>query len=334
MKIITCASYYGSGSSAITDYLSEFDNFKSVGDYEFRFIQDPDGVRDLEYNLVENFNRHNSGHALKKYKRLVDFLSGNIFNRKYEKFFKGEFKQKSYEYIDGLTDYKFKGYWHEDLRDKGKLVYMWKRFVSKLINNLIFKTLRLKERNYNELRREITYGAKPSEEKFLSLTRKYTNDLFEILNKENKEFLIVDQLFPPTNLDMYTRYVDNCYVFLVDRDPRDMYLMEKIHYHGTIVPPNVEDFCKWFRFTRESRAKELELKNVIFIKFEDLIYKYDETTKRVNDFLGISEANHVEKHKYFNPNISIKNTKLYEKTDKYSDDIKYIEEHLKEFLYE
>ena len=61
MRFITCASYYGSGSSVITDFVSEFSEVYSYGDFEFRFIQDPDGISDLEYNLVENFNRHNSG---------------------------------------------------------------------------------------------------------------------------------------------------------------------------------------------------------------------------------------------------------------------------------
>ena len=62
MRFISCASYYGSGSSAITDFVSEFDSVYSFTDEEFRFVQDPDGISDLEYNLVENFNRHNSGH--------------------------------------------------------------------------------------------------------------------------------------------------------------------------------------------------------------------------------------------------------------------------------
>ena len=73
MKFISCASYYGSGSSAITDFVSEFSSVYSFTDEEFRFIQDPDGIADLEYNLVENFNRHNSGHAIKRYIKLVDF---------------------------------------------------------------------------------------------------------------------------------------------------------------------------------------------------------------------------------------------------------------------
>ena len=87
MRFISCASYYGSGSSAITDFVSEFDTVYSFTDEEFRFVQDPDGVSDLEYNLVENFNRHNSGHAIKRYKKLVDFYCGNMFGKKYEKFF-------------------------------------------------------------------------------------------------------------------------------------------------------------------------------------------------------------------------------------------------------
>ena len=73
MKFITCASYYGVGSSAVTDYVSEFSSIFSFTNEEFRFIQDPDGISDLEFNLVECFNRHNSGHSLKRYKKLVIF---------------------------------------------------------------------------------------------------------------------------------------------------------------------------------------------------------------------------------------------------------------------
>ena len=98
MRFISCASYYGSGSSAITDFVSEFDTVYSFTDEEFRFVQDPDGVSDLEYNLVENFNRHNSGHAIKRYKKLVDFYCGNMFGKKYEKFFHVNWKKYSEKY--------------------------------------------------------------------------------------------------------------------------------------------------------------------------------------------------------------------------------------------
>ena len=94
-NIVTVASYYGSGSSAVTDYVSEFDNVKSLTSYEFRFIQDPDGVAELEYNLVENFNRHNSGHALKRYKKLVDYYGKHLFVKRYENYFDNKWKEIS-----------------------------------------------------------------------------------------------------------------------------------------------------------------------------------------------------------------------------------------------
>ena len=52
MKIISCASYYGSGSSAITDLISEYNSVFSLSTEEFSFVQDPDGISDLEYNLL------------------------------------------------------------------------------------------------------------------------------------------------------------------------------------------------------------------------------------------------------------------------------------------
>lgn len=61
MRVITCASYYGTGSSAVTDYVTEFSTVKSLGDSEIRILHDMDGVSDLQYHLTENHNRHNSG---------------------------------------------------------------------------------------------------------------------------------------------------------------------------------------------------------------------------------------------------------------------------------
>lgn len=71
-KFISCASFAGSGSSAITDLMSEYSTVFSLGmdtDCEFTFSHNPDGISDLEHNLAENQNRFNSGFALKRYKR-------------------------------------------------------------------------------------------------------------------------------------------------------------------------------------------------------------------------------------------------------------------------
>ena len=84
MKIITCASYYGTGSSAVTDLLSEYSSIRSLGRYEYRFAWDPDGVSDLEFNIVQNNNRNCTSYSnifiicLCVY-TLLDALSGPLW---------------------------------------------------------------------------------------------------------------------------------------------------------------------------------------------------------------------------------------------------------------
>jgi hypothetical protein len=68
------------------------------------------------------------------------------------------------------------------------------------------------------------------------------------------------------------------------------------------------------------------------IRFEDFIRKYDETSKTINEFVGIKETNHIHKREYFNPEISAKNIGLYQNYEN-QDEIKYIETHLKEYCY-
>ena len=54
MKIITCTGYGNSGSSAATDFFSEFSNVQLVPhDFECTFIHEADGLYDLEKAIEE-----------------------------------------------------------------------------------------------------------------------------------------------------------------------------------------------------------------------------------------------------------------------------------------
>lgn len=331
MKIISCASYYGSGSSAITDLVSEYNNVFSFTSEEFRFIQDPDGISDLEYNLVENFNRHNSGHSIKRYLRLVNYYNGNFLGKKYRNFFGDKWKIKSMEYIETLTDFTYKGWWTYDLIDKGPLFYFRKRILNKILKMTIWRSQ--PERTLNTMKSEITYCSHPSEEKFITATKKYIRDLFGEVSK-GYSFIAVDQIVPPTNLKRYIRYFDDIKIIIVDRDPRDIFILEKYFWKDGIIPTDVIDFCKWFKYTRNNRNLEVDNKNVFFVKFEDIIYNYETTVLQIEKWLDLESSNHVNKFKYLNPNISKNNTKLWEKIKLDLDEIRYIETELSEYLYE
>lgn len=334
MKFITCASYYGTGSSAVTDYVSEFNSVYSFTNEEFRFIQDPDGISDLEFNLVECFNRHNSGHALKRYKKLVDFYCGNLLGRKYSAFFGNRWKQYSYDYIDALTEFKYRGWWMYDLYDNGTFFYFRKRIINKLLHLTIWRGQN--DRQYNSMKNEITYCSHPNESKFLHCTGEYIHNLFSSVLPANKDILMVDQLLPPMNLPRYLRYFqDPIQVVIVDRDPRDVFVLDKYVWKDGILPNDVEIFCKWFLYTRAHRNYEnTNTEQIKFIRFEDLVYHYAQTTSDLRDWLGLDENNHVDKLKYFNPKESIKNTQVWKQVPGIEHEINYIERYLKEYLYD
>ena len=94
---------------------------------------------------------------------------------------------------------------------------------------------------------EYGYFSYISEEQFLALTKKYTNSLFEAANVENAPFFMVDQLVPASNIARYTRYFDDLLAIIVERDPRDLYIREKLGPWLTTPIDSVEDFCSWFQ---------------------------------------------------------------------------------------
>ena len=331
IRFISCASYYGSGSSAVTDYVSEFNSVYSFTNEEFRFVQDPDGVSDLEYNLVENFNRHNSGHALKRFKKLVDFQTGNFLFKRYEKFFHGNWKKYSYEYIKNLTDFTYQGWWQYDLLDKGPLFYLKKRLLNKILHLTIWRNQ--PERCLNSMKGEITYCSHPTEEKFLNCTKQYISQLFSSVCK-GSNIVMVDQIVPPTNLKRVLRYFDDIQVVIVDRDPRDIYVLEKYVWQDGIIPSDVETFCKWFKYTRSHRKDEQnDSLKVKFVQFEDMVYKYEETTSALAKWLRLNTENHVNSKQIFNPAISVKNTQTWKRYPCNVKEIEYIEIELEEYLY-
>lgn len=251
MRVITCASYYGTGSSAVTDYVTEFSTVKSLGDYEIRILHDMDGVSDLQYHLTENHNRHNSGHAIKRFKKLVDFYSGNRLTHRYEPFFQNRWKEISYRYIDSLVDFSYRGWWQYDLLDRGIGYYDRKQMFSKLYKLTLG---RHNEHTLNSLPKEITYCGHPTKEEFLEKTRTYVSQLMEAANPQNAPMLMVDQLVPPSEIWRYLPFFDDIRVIVVDRDPRDLYILEKFRWRCHVIPTDdVETFCKWYRYTRAHR---------------------------------------------------------------------------------
>ena len=333
MKIVTCAGFGGSGSSAITDLLKEFNNIESLGDFEFTLAHELDGLSDLEYYLVDNKHRLNCDMAIFRFKELVNRIENG-----YNLYIK-DFKKISYEYISKLTYLTWNGHWHNhELRYAPFMRVIHYKIPTKI--QIIAN--RFRKSNYELVpyfKKEQIYFSSLSSDKFLDLTKDYTRKIVENLMEEKIEdikILAMDQLVAPNDITRYSRYYDNLKVITIDRDPRDLYLLNKLYWkEGWIPSNNVHKFILWYRKTRQVYDKSNQSNNSMYVQFEDLIYNYDEEMEKIYKFLNINEFEHIMKKKYFNPEKSIKNTKIWQRKEAeiHLKDINLIERELNEFCY-
>lgn len=339
--IITTTGFFGTGSSVITNLFQEFTNIDTgQGEYEIRLLYDPDCISDLEYYLVENPHRQITSYAIKRFRKSIDYNSNLLTNHHYERICNGNFKKISYEYIDEICDLKYNGYSYIDLLDKGTLFGFLNRCymkMKKIIYNhcgwrLDFLPETLISAN------TLQYGGTYDSEKFLRATRKYVGEFLKYCNATNKEILMLDQLVPPTNIGRYMRYFPNeekVRIFVVDRDPRDLYVTCKYFYKTDGIPCRTpEEFCQWFVWTRGQSLKYQDPECVMRVQFEDLIYKYEESWEKIVSFCGLNKDLCTMRKKYFDPNLSLQNTQVWLRYKQAEQDVNYIYNHLKEYCYD
>ncbi len=332
-RIFSTTGCYGTGSSAVTDFIKEFEEIDCKSDYEIRFIHDPDGISDLEYNLVENPNRHNTSHSLKRFIKNMRNLDHIWFIRRYRKRFGDAFLKAVDEYVQDLALCEYKSAWHFDVYERGKLYYIASRISSHLAYALN-RFFGLPVPYSVLLQKEKAYLCVTEEEQFLEATRKFTSRFIQMICAPDKQSIFLDQLVPPSNFRRYARYFEDLRAVLVERDPRDIYLLEKLVWRGSVAPTErVEDFCAWYRWTRRLYEKEALPECVLAVRFEDLVYRYEETAEKIMSFFGLEPAMHVAPKKYFNPDVSIGNTQLWNQFLKEQDNVDYIEKELQEYCY-
>lgn len=316
--IVIPTGYMNSGSSAITDLLSELENYSNIGkSQEFIFMHCPDGILELEKNLLNPVSHLISKECLKRFRdmmlKLYD-LEG-WWPSYYKTYISEHFMDYVDEYINELVDHKFDGFWYMDEIPVKRSLYI-------RIKNKLNKTKKVNE----------MYLAYPSEEKFYIESKKFINKIINSLNKDNKENIIIDQLLLPYNLDALERYFDDSKMIIVERDPRDVFILNKKSYSTVPFPKDALEFTKVYKNMRKMAGNKTTDK-ILRVKFEDLVYKYEETLEIIYKFLNVDSKKHINKKTKFVPEKSINNTQLFRIYEN-KEEMKIIEQELKEYLYD
>lgn len=132
----------------------------------------------------------------------------------------------------------------------------------------------------------------------------YFHRLFNLL-KYAGDTIVYDQLISIDNLDTVNGYMEDVPIkqICVYREPRDHFMsLFKNDVRGW-VPRNAEDFVKWYKERINEKVFRFN-PNRLIIKFEDLVLKYDETVKRIEDFVGLKPEDHIAPKSVFDPEIS------------------------------
>ena len=174
--------------------------------------------------------------------------------------------------------------------------------------------------------------------KFLRATQDYMRSLLSFCNNTKEGIILIDQLVPPTCVERYSRYLppeQELRVFIVDRDPRDLYITCKYFLRSHAIPcNNVNDFCNWYKWTRGQSKIEKDSNTVMRVSFEDMIYEYEETRNKIVSFCGLDDTLCSLKGKIFKPELSINNTQVWKRYKDSVAEAETIKKLLPEYCYD
>lgn len=328
--IVGACGYGGTGSSAVKDYLKEFNTTQIIDRAECQFAFKVDGLQDLEYHLMKQYSRQMSGdYAIKRFLDASRFAKTPYVKKIYRD--KNAYLKITKDFIDSITQTEYNGFDNEDYETKcilkNILVLCFKKFVIPIYES------RTKKLYSGWPMRKMRVCIKP--ENFYSEAKKYMNDLLEISGADFSKIVVLDQPFEGNNPEQSFAFFNDPYAIVVDRDPRDLYIASSYQWpDGTFMPRrDVSAFIEYYKRQRMNNDKSSN-NRILRINLEDIIFNYEETSKKIDAFLGLDDKQHIDKLKYFNPKRSIKGTQLYKKIPGHDAEIEIIERELKEFLFE
>ena len=339
MNNIFVTGFYGTGSSAVIDLLSEFDGVDvALGRrYEHCLFLGQSCLLDMYQRLFGPVsNRMIQDRAIN------DFIDEMKRQNNYDFGWYGSYKKLfGTKFFDAVTE--FVNSISVESNDSGIAHAKGVRFsfvhAVLQIGAAILKGYKITKlgRKYLYDNRQMRYLT-ATENEFIASARKFIDTYFELCEKEETE--IYDHILLPEQCGAMKNIFTNEKLIIVDRDPRDIYLSSYYVWNtvrcGRQRPPfpdGIDAFCKMWKSVHTKTYENADCTRVKIVKFEDLIYDYDRSVKEIAEFCELDEKAHKRKKETFNPADSIKNTQVFLKSDEFGEETEILENNLSEYLY-
>lgn len=324
--IIGACGYGATGSSVLSDLLSEYQDVQVYDSFEFVLPYIADGLEDLEYHLIKQYAKAESCDvAMRRFLRRCQWYKTPFIHKPCDG---NLFYQYSKEFIEEITQMKFSGMYTTDtctgyfFRDV--LAFASKKVVMpKVVEKITGKP------SFIWPCHQIHFSVEPNN--FYPAAKKYTRKILEAMGADISKPICLDQPFAGNAPENSFKFFEDPYAVVIDRDPRDLFLSGKYSKDPNykFTPRfDVKQFVIYYKNIRKHRKSN---DRILRLNFEDLIYNYDETVSIIEKFLNLSA--HTGKKTIFNPARSINNTQLIRLHPEDIRNIQYIERELSEFLY-
>lgn len=329
--VIGVCGYGYTGSGALLDLFREYKNFSQCpfDDVEIMLTYYPDGLESLAYNLYEAPSR---------------FMSSDIAIYRFERFMyqyarsskvvkaatHGKIPEITEEFLKNITDIEWSGSWLFDFYQKQETNIGW--FMSRAfrtIQRILEKKGMYIPLNQRNMRLAV------DEDRFYKEARAYIGKIIDVMYPDKHSRVILNQPFAANFPTKSFVFFDDPRAIIVDRDPRDVYILSKraVKSRSEWIPTDdVNKFIKYYRWMHSHFDKEIQNENVVIVNYEDLIFNSELVIEDIEKIIGELGEKNGERH--FFPEVSINNTQLFKKYPEYITDISVIERELPEYLYD
>lgn len=336
---VAITGYFGTGSSAVLDLLKEYSCSHVAApvstEYEHVAFYSPGGLFDLHSILSAPYlSVYNSDMAINNFieaaKRQNNYDYG--WYGSYKKYYGSQFMDITMQLVNAIS--------RKTGRQSTAHTYKTRTSVIKALLQIAARIII--KRPITKLGRVYVndntpgYYSMPSKEALENACKEYTSSYLKMCSVPDLLNLYDHLLWPQQCFILDCLFNDNLKVIVAQRDPRDVFLLNKYYWFKPPVniskpyyPTDVETFCKEWMET----IKQIMNPNVFVLYFEDLIYDYESAVSKIEAFLGLSSDMHLKKQQFFKPEMSIENTQIYMVNDEWHKEIEYIEKNLKDYLY-
>ncbi|MCL1843567.1 MAG: hypothetical protein FWF79_07120 [Defluviitaleaceae bacterium] len=330
---IGVCGFHHTGSDALCNLLCEFEGTKYLAG-EFRIINRPDGLRNLDTQLNHFGSFESSDIAITRFKQLVDnLIDTTLFFRHLSN--NKEISFLTRNFLDTVIQIKWNKKRRLDYENPKKLWMLVRKYSMKILKMISHsgignnKVTSLYKSLYNT---PCVISIFPEDFDFHA--KKYITDILSIKGADSNKVTILNKPFHSTDPVSCFKYFENPKAIIVNRDPRDVYIYARkfLGFKELVPTENVEDFINFYRITRQNMPAFANREDVLLLNFESLVYDYDNTIKTLADFIG-EGATHSRKGEFFNLEKATSQTQLFKNYPEEYENINKIEKSLPEFLF-